>query len=152
MPVSLDKIRELLAVEYRNLVGALQLSELPLDVYEVPEDPSATKTAFGNSWMNATPGYTPSHIVLPMLTGDLANWSAVAPQFPPTTLARHPHEWPVWRVELWHEVAHQYQHEVLRSWDPKDGKEGHGPGWRETLAAMANHFGFRVDSFIILIA
>ena len=135
MPVTLVEMQATIHQEYANLLGRLGLSAIPLDVYEVSA--GGGFSGHGTDLRNATPVYTPSLIVLPQLPDDLAEWAAVHPAFPPSTWTPGPPEWLVWRIDLWHEVVHQYQEKILRQWDPHDGDDGHRLGWPGAIAAVA---------------
>lgn len=139
--IALGQLQNLIAQEYLPLAASLHLSPLPLDIYVVDESVGGRTTFLGTDMRNATPGYTPTHIVLPQLDGDRACWSATQPPFPPTCWNRHSDAWPAWRTELWHEVVHQYQPQILNRWDPNDGKGGHALGWPDAVAAVAKQFG-----------
>ncbi|MDC0740883.1 hypothetical protein [Polyangium mundeleinium] len=141
MPVTIVQLQVLIQVEYDSLVVRLGLSPLPLDVYEVDDSGNGGVTAHGTDKRNATPGYTPTRIVLPEQPGDLDAWSAVQPTFPPSTFDRHTDEWPMWRSELWHEMVHQYQHQVLKNWNQADGRQGHAEGWPDAVGDVAASFG-----------
>lgn len=141
MPVTLAQLQALLENEYANLVARFNLSPLPLDLYEIDDSGNGGLTAHGTDKRNDTPGYTPTRIVLPQAAGDLSAWSAVQHAFPPAKFDRHNDEWPAWRTDLWHEVVHQYQHQVLKNWDPKDGDGGHAKGWPDAVRDFATSFG-----------
>ena len=140
MSLSLGQIQNIIHTEYAKLVACFGLSPIPCDVYEVNRGPGET-TAHGTDTRNATPGYTPSHLVLPQDPENLVNCTATQLPFPPKAWDPHSDEWPVWRIELWHEVVHQYQHQILNNWNPQDGDEGHAKGWPDALDAVAKQFG-----------
>ncbi|WP_437541265.1 hypothetical protein WME97_26580 [Sorangium sp. So ce367] len=148
MSVMVDEIRKIIHAEYDNLVALFGLRPLPLDVYVVDDSGAGGTSAYGTDRRNATPGYTPTHIVLPQEQGDLDYWRAVQPPFPPTCWDRHSDEWPAWRTDLWHEVAHQYQHQILKDWNVQDGDWGHAKGWPQSLAAMASRFTIGSDKLL----
>jgi len=89
---------------------------------------------------------------MPICFGDI---EVVTPLAPPSTWTKWSPDWPAWRIDLWHEVAHQYSDVVLGRWDPKepglrrsDGSFsgiGHGLGWRAAIKDMAKHLGVGAD-------
>ncbi|TYP94870.1 hypothetical protein LX73_0160 [Fodinibius salinus] len=121
--------------EYQNLCNKLDLKPVPLDVYEYKED-SNEKTDLSTSKNNATAGYSPDKLILP-LTGEGTS-SLREPSFPPKEWNKlHPMEWPVWRVELWHEVVHQVEDQILNKWSPL---HNHGNSWSEAIRYVAKEF------------
>jgi hypothetical protein len=143
MAIDLLTARALIEGEYANLVTALGMRRLPLDIYvaiEDTEDVTSRATSHGTDMHNGTPAYGRLGILLPLLNGDLGMWGADKPEFPPRVWDRHTDEWPMWRTELWHEVVHQYQDEILHKWDRTD-RDGHGIGWTEAIFEVARHFG-----------
>lgn len=149
MSFALTELQALIGREYENLVSALGLNALPLDIYEVDENGAGRTTAHGTDVRNDTPGYSPALVVLPQLDGDLAAWTAIQPPFPPgSNWDRHRDEWPTWRTDLWHEVVHQYQEQIVENWDPKDGSGGHTKGWPDALDAVANKFQINRDQLL----
>jgi len=146
--VTISQLRSRIQVEYDALATRFGLAQLPLDVYEVDDSGNGGVTAHGTDRRNGTPGYTPTHVVLPMEPGDLAAWGLTQPAFPPTNWNRHTAAWPAWRTDLWHEVVHQYQHQDLKNWDPKDGGEGHSKGWPDAVRDVAASFGIAADELL----
>jgi hypothetical protein len=134
------QIASMVQIEYNHLVRCLGLVALPLDVYQVVEDGTGGVTAHGTDKRNSTPGYSVSCLVLPQEPGDLDSWEAILPRFPPISWDPHRSDWPMWRTELWHEVVHQYQHQVLKNTDPRGDNDGHGSGWRQALEDVARYF------------
>jgi hypothetical protein len=49
----------------------------------------------------------------------------------------HPVEWPAWRIELWHEVVHQVEDQILDEWSP--GPK-HGESWTDAIEYVADAF------------
>lgn len=141
MPITIVQLQGLIQDEYDILAARFKLSPIPRDVYEVDDSGTGGVTAHGTDKRNATPGYTPTHIVLPEEPGDLSAWSPVQPAFPPTNFDRHTNDWPAWRTDLWHEVVHQYQDQILKSWDPNDGGYGHAKGWPDAVRDFATSVG-----------
>jgi hypothetical protein len=139
MAIELSIACALIHGEYENLVAAIGMRRLPLDIYVVVENGTFRTTSHGTDMRNDTPAYGRSIVVLPLLAGDLVVWRADEPKFPPHIWDRHTDEWPMWRTELWHEVVHQYQDEVLHKWDRTD-HSGHGVGWTEAVAEVARRF------------
>lgn len=148
MSLTLDQVRAIIEADYAGLVHILDLRTLPLDIYEVNDDADSETTPFGTDLRNSTPGYTPSHLVLPQEPGDLQAWSSPGPTFPPTSWDPRSEVWAVWRRELWHEVVHQYQHQVLGAWDPKDRTGGHTVGWPDAVKNVATALG--IDAEVLL--
>lgn len=111
-----------------------------LDVYlsvEGSHDPSpGGLTLLGNE----TPGYGPKGMLLPQEDEEPSPLS-----FPPRDLRKMGPEWPIWRIELRHEVCHQFQHLKLGRWNPRDGTGGHSEGWPQTIAVVADAFGWPAD-------
>jgi hypothetical protein len=141
VPITIGELQGAIKAEYGSLVSLFGLSSLPLDVYEVDDSGNGGLTAYGTDKRNDTPGYTPTYIVLPQSSGDLSAWHPTQPVIPPPTWDRHTDDWPAWRTDLWHEMVHQYQHQVLKNWDPKDGGGGHTRGWPEAVREVAAAFG-----------
>jgi hypothetical protein len=139
--LTINQLQSIIQTEYANLVAHMGLRPLPLDIYVVDDSGAGGRSAHGTDRRNATPGYTPTHLVLPQLQGDLDNWTAVQPPFAPTCWNRHADEWPAWRTELWHEVVHQFQHQILDDWNPKDGHQGHAGGWPQAQVDVGSRFG-----------
>ena len=78
-----------------------------MDIYLI-NPKSKNKTQLDTPYANATPLYTPEKIILPLNDGDIDFQTPIAPQFPPANWNKlHNIEWPIWRIELWHEVCHQ---------------------------------------------
>jgi hypothetical protein len=141
VPVTLAQLQLLLQVAYDEFVVHLGLSPLRLDVYEIDDSGDGGRTPLGTDRRNDAPGYTPTYIILPQAPGDLAAWDATQPTFPPSIWNRHTHDWPAWRTDLWHEVVHQYQHQILNAWNPRDAKQGHEEGWPDAVRDVAASFG-----------
>lgn len=136
--------------EYDRLCVRLRLSHLPLDayIYDV-EAPPDVKTSQGTEVRNEMAGFSErgAIIILPMDDRDAL---ARETTFPPPTLDRHDAEWPLWRIELWHEVIHQlssqlgvYDHEepghrmaTGQFWTAR----GHGDGWLRAIEHAAREF------------
>lgn len=140
VPATIDQIASVIQIEYSQLVRYLGLVVLPLDIYEVVEDGTGGVTAHGTDKRNSTPGYSVSCLVLPQEPGDLDSWEAISPRFPPTSWDPNPSDWPMWRTELWHEVVHQYQRELLKKPDHRTDNDGHGAGWRQAIEDVARYF------------
>jgi hypothetical protein len=126
-----DAIRE----EYGKLCNLLGMQEVTLDIYMCDEEaPPSQKTPSGTALRNSHPGYSGDRklIALPQVD-DLR---VDQPEFPPVDWRKS--NWPVWRIELWHEVIHQLSDQigVLDRSEPgrvrDDGSRstmGHGEGW-----------------------
>ena len=141
MSVSISQLQELIDIEYEHLVRRLHLVAIARDVYKVDDEGTGRKTLSGTDVRNATPGCKPRLVVLPQEPGDLREWSPTQPVFPPTNWDRYTDEWPMWRIELWHEVVHQYQDQILGLLDAEDATKGHTKGWPQAIAAVAGFFG-----------
>lgn len=124
--------------EYELLVQRLRLQPVPLDIYEFVEG-SLTPTPAGFTLLgNGSPGYGAPGLILPQEGPDI---DEVA--FPPVDVVKL--NWPVWRIELWHEVCHQVQDKQLGMWNPLDGSQGHSSGWSEAILYVADEFGWTLD-------
>lgn len=87
-------------------------------------------------------------IYIPFTTGDLeVHGASPTPDHgPPTWIAKSPEGWDYWakwRTDLWHEVTHQVQDQILGMWNPHDGDDGHAEGWDEALAEVSRRLGDR---------
>lgn len=148
--------------EYARLCNCLGLLPIPLDVYV--SDPDAgqdVKTPLGSPLVNAEPCYsgTKRLMVLPLCDGN--DWPAQMPAFPPTDWSKHASDWPIWRIELWHEVVHQVSNDVLRAWDPKEpgrkrpdgstSQQGHGVGWFKGVCYVAARIGAQPEELDALL-
>lgn len=125
----------LIRKEYQNLCEQLDLDPIPLDVYEY-EAGSDEETELGTPKRNSAAGYSQEKLVLPLT--DEAMPSTRDPSFPPRTWKRmDPVEWPIWRIELWHEVVHQVEDQKLDNWSP--GHE-HDDSWSEAIGYVSDAF------------
>lgn len=137
MTLTLYKVTELIKSEYHNLCKALSLQQVDLDIYIVQPD-STQSSQFGTPFKNATAAYKPGLLVLPLCNGDFGVIHEQSPVFPPTTWRKNdPVEWPVWRIELWHEVCHQIVDQVFHAWSLKNQ---HGESWRKAIDFVAKYF------------
>jgi hypothetical protein len=137
MSAVFDDAEAVIRAEYQRLCEAFGLSPVALDVY-VCDDSSREKTALGLPVSNCDPLYSGTRGLMALpLSSTEDQWPTTLPPLPPTTLAKH--EWPVWRIELWHEVIHQVSNDIQKAWDPKEpprtrtngsrSTTGHGAGW-----------------------
>jgi hypothetical protein len=138
MALTLEKARELIRSEYSNLCKALSLQQVDTDIYIVQPNSKQT-TQFGTSLMNDTPQYGPGLLILPLMRADLEACPEQSPAFPPTVWNKHHlYEWPVWRIELWHEVCHQVEDQVFHK---LNSQNKHGETWRKAKSFLAKSFG-----------
>lgn len=139
MTTAFDAAESAIRAEYRRLCEAFGLSPVPLEIY-VCDDESTETTPHGFPVANCDPLYSGTQKLMAVpLTSAEDQWPTVAPSFPPTEFAKHSADWPVWRIELWHEVIHQVSNDITNTWDPKEpprtrpngtrSSTGHGAGW-----------------------
>lgn len=128
--VAIDEssFKELVQAEYGWLCDKLTLTRVPLEFEKGEGLPRY--------------GGTPRKIVITYTDGDLGVVYAATPTTshgPPSwnTMPGAGHEfWDEWRTTLWHEVCHQLQ-DNLGKWDPRDGHNGHGDGWKDAIVEFA---------------
>lgn len=156
MSSAFDVAEAAIRVEYRRLCGIFGLSQIALDVYVCDESSTAT-TSLGFPLANCDPLYsgTKNQIALP-LTSAMDQWPTVVPTFPPASLAKVADEWPVWRIELWHEVVHQVSNDICKAWNPKEpprvrtngsrSTTGHGAGWFAGIQHAAAKLSVEADA------
>lgn len=139
MSSAFEAAENAIRTEYRRLCEAFDLFPVPLEIY-VCNDASTATTPLGFPVANCDPLYSGTKKLMAVpLTSAEDQWPTVAPSFPPTEFAKYSADWPVWRIELWHEVIHQVSNDITKTWDPKepprtrlDGSRsstGHGAGW-----------------------
>ena len=152
MPTMLSvAAEETIRDEYARLCVRLAMPPVPLDIFICDDEASADeRTQLGSvvRVCDARYGGTPRILAVPLCKGDdepraIAGW-------PPPDWDKQGLLWPAWRIDLWHEVVHQYSDLVSGGWDPKepaimrpDGRptsEGHGAAWSRALAAVATEF------------
>jgi hypothetical protein len=124
-----------ISAEYGRICKLLRLREVTIDIYQYEEDaPPSQKTPSGTSRCNSQSGYRTDRKVIALPQTD--DGPIELPEFPPGDW--HKLSWPIWRIELWHEVIHQLSDHlgVLDRKEPgrvrDDGSrstEGHGKGW-----------------------
>jgi hypothetical protein len=141
--IAFEQLRDVIRADYADLLHTLGLADVPLDIYVVDDD-SRERTEHGTERRNGTPGYNGRVVVLPVERGDLEVLGVLNRPYPPTNFERL--RWHAWRVDLWHEITHQLQHQKLRMFDLNDGGEGHAVGWTEAIEVMALAHG--VDSAV----
>jgi len=135
--MNFESTKELIQNEYYHLCKKLDLNPLPLDIYIVNLK-STENTQLGTSYNNATPLYTRKLLVLPVFRGDLEVLYDQTHTFPPMTWDKiHPVEWPIWRIELWHEICHQVEDQLIGEW--KSGNS-HGKSWQKAIEKMEKSF------------
>ena|SRR6185437_5871704 len=144
--------------EYDRLCGALGIGKVALDVYLANDaaDPVGGRSAAGVDLRHTDPCYSGHRrvLVIPLLLGDLEHVKTL--QFPPIAWDKMSAEWPPWRIELWHEVIHQYSDLVLGMWDSKEpgrrredrslSTTGHGAGWKAAIDEVASKLGVRAEA------
>lgn len=140
--------------EYQRLCNYLGLVPVPLDVYVCnAEDSSGSTTSLGIHIANCDPLYSGTKRLMALPFTDASDqWPVALPAFPPHSWLKH--EWPVWRIELWHEVVHQVSNDLLAGWNPTEAprqrpngtrsQTGHGLGWFKGVQHFAAKLG--VDS------
>lgn len=147
--------------EYQRLCNYLGLVPVPLDVYVCnAEDSSGSTTSLGTLIANCDPLYsgTKRLMVLPF-TDASDQWPVALPAFPPPSWLKH--EWPVWRIELWHEVVHQVSNDLLAGWNPTEtprqrpngtrSQTGHGLGWFKGVQHFASKLGVDAEGLDALL-
>jgi len=133
----IDELRKVVEREYSRLCEVLKLDPIPLDVYLVDED-SKQFSELGISLKSPLAFYDKEKIILPRTDNELNALQNYEPKFPPIVWDKaHPKEWPLWRVELWHEVCHQVENDIIRGW--KGGVEG-GDAWKDAVIYIAKCF------------
>jgi hypothetical protein len=142
----------LIKEEYSRLCKSLGLSEVPLDIY-IHDDKSelTVKTPLGISFRNATPAYLDKKCIIAFPLLENFDCPATLSEYPPSSWIKQGDQWPAWRIDLWHEVAHQASHELYDACNPKEpgrirsdgtrSEMGHGTGWFKGVSHVANHFG-----------
>ena len=152
MAKNLDIAERIIRAEYERLCNVAGLVPVPLDVYVCDaEAPPTEKTALGFPIANSDPCYSGSVrlMALPLCEGN--EWPTTIPGFPPRGLDKHSDEWPVWRIEIWHEVVHQVTNDICCKWNPKEtgrrrpnetmSTSGHGPDWFAGVTHLAGKLG-----------
>lgn len=141
--------RAIIAEEYKKLCAKLGMEAGALDLYvwqtdAGPEDLSSAGTAL--SCANAMYCKPQRLVILPL--GSSLEWPSAPPPHPPPTLCPLADGcWPVWRIDLWHEVVHQFGDQVLGEWAPLEpgcrkpngmmGDKGHGMAWARAVDRLA---------------
>lgn len=141
--------RAIIAEEYTKLCAKLGMEAVELDVYvwapdAGPGDLSSAGTAL--SCANAMYHKPQRLVILPL--GSSLDWPSAPPPHPPPTLCAVADGcWPVWRIDLWHEVVHQFGDQVLSEWAPLEpgcrkangrmGNVGHGIAWNRAVDKVA---------------
>ena len=113
MAKNLDIAERIIRAEHERLCNVAGLVPVPLDVYVCDaEAPPTEKTALGLPIANSDPCYSGSVrlMALPLCEGN--EWPTTISGFPPRGLDKHSDEWPVWRIEIWHEVVHQVTNDI----------------------------------------
>lgn len=129
MAVTVTKLEELVQGDYQRLCQIAVLKPVPLDIYEIVES-SQELTPHGMVKSYPYAGYDKKVIYLPFHDAELEMFLETPPPFLPGPNQwdmRFNHVWPKWRTDLWHEVIHQYEDQVLHLWK---GDNSHGESWR----------------------
>lgn len=145
--------------DYEYLVATLGLrTSVDLIIYQVTFEDLKEEPLFLRSDLTSEfpfPGYTRGVIAIPIEGHAVDSESSLADVSPPlvgeSDWNREREEaWPQWRLELWHEVCHQYQDEVVGGWNKGDGSFGHTQGWEEAVDSVAAKVGCNCDVFFEL--
>ncbi len=144
----------LLTEEYLKLCAHLGLSPFTLDIHPFDCDYSNWEPLIMNSFRNGDPNFSSKHKIIGLpVYGDhnISDYPSSPFPFPPRNWDRNSffNEWPIWRMELWHETIHQVS-DHLKVYDPDErgprGK-GHGNGWATAVKHVANSFGINCEVF-----
>lgn len=102
--------------EYSRLCSRLGLNPVELLVYEVDE--TSNKEIFpGIPENNMVPVSNPTVVALPQLTTNFEEAESYPLEFPPENWNKYdPHVWPIYRIELYHEVCHLIESQILEVW------------------------------------
>jgi hypothetical protein len=96
-----------IADEYGQLCKRLGLAPVRLDAYVYDLDVSAdVKTDHDPEVRSDTADFSEKHSII-MLPIDDRDALLRPITFPPRAWGKHDEDWPLWRIELWHEVVHQ---------------------------------------------
>lgn len=137
-PVTFADVEAAIRVDYEHLCGEFSLLPVTLDIYLVEEKSNAT-SLHNTLLKNETPAYNGRLMVIPINPADLTVLYTLRSEYPPSTFDAG--VWQQWRIELWHEVAHQLQDQRLKLWNKHDGADGHKAGWMEALELLGSPFG-----------
>jgi hypothetical protein len=133
----LHELGPIIEKDYRKLCRQVGLAErVPLDPYIIVPN-SSDKSEYGADLSYPYPGYDQKAIHLPFHWVEALDFQPVEPSFPPTHWHLLHAEWPSWRVNLWHETIHQYDDQVLHTWNPTDA---HGASWSNATRIFATKF------------
>jgi hypothetical protein len=121
--------------DYDELCARLGIDGIPLDIYPFVLG-GEEQSLLGTSTGNGTALYDGTKIVLPIFDNSLDEHTG-SPDFPPAKWDPLTSVWPVWRIELWHEVCHQVEDKLLGCWQPR--VEG-GPCWDQAVEYIAGRF------------
>lgn len=145
MPITITKLEELVQADYEELCLRVGLPPAPLDIYEIIENcADLTKHGMRKSYPYA--GYDQKVIHLPFYDVEIDMFGDMRPPFLPPERQwdmRFNHIWPKWRIDLWHEVIHQYEHQVLHQWR---GGNVHGESWHLATNEIAAKLDVPPDS------
>ncbi len=115
--------------DYSSVCSTLKLKPDLLDIYEYKID-SDNMTQHDTALRDTFAAYYPSKLTLPI--ADDGNASDNIPIFPPTDWRRlNSYQWPPWRIDLWHEIVHQVEDQILNE---------HGESWAEAISYVAEKF------------
>jgi hypothetical protein len=127
----IETVRTAAQSDYENLCGLFGLSPVPVDVFS-PSKQSTDRTPHGTPVNNFTPLYDTEKVVLPIVVGASGKMVLDNFVFPPVSWDKMSPEWPRWRLDLWHEVLHQVEHDILKTWT---GGEVHGESYMKAIRA-----------------
>jgi hypothetical protein len=134
----LRELRPFIEEDYRLLCLHVGLATpVPLDVYIVTQA-STDQSEDGIARSYPYPGYNRTAIHLALDAIEVPDFHLCQPTFPPTRWVMFYEQWPSWRVSLWHEAIHQYDDQILHTWDPQNP---HGQSWENATACFAAKFG-----------
>lgn len=132
--VTQQQYEQLVRDEYAWLCAKLGLAPVPVRFEH--DDDLGTAPRYGG---------TPREIVIPVSSHDRSVISGAhvtqagdPPEWDPHGRDGGYHYWAEWRTTIWHEVGHQVDDQVLKTWDPKDP---HGASWTNSMTWMAGKLG-----------
>lgn len=149
MSITIDQLRLLIKIDYFKLCSHVKLESIDLDVH-LYDSNSDTKSDYGLDVNVPWPAYSPEVIALPVAAGDIEVYANQGPPFPPGEWNKlNSQNWPVWRIELWHEVVHQIEDQVLGIWKPGSDND---KTWRKAASKLAETFNVSANEIEKLLA
>src|SRR6266571_2720646 len=124
-----ESVKDAANSDYKHLCQLLGLSPVPIDVF-LPSKESTNRTPLGTPMNNFTPLYDSEKVVLPVVAGASGQMVSDNLAFPPVSWDKMNPGWPRWRLDLWHEVLHQVEHDIFDSWE---GGEEHGESYMRAI-------------------